>query len=200
MPPVPSNPRRAPGSLLRLAVLLPGIAGGCATTPLPPAAVVLNDQGAALLARGDLDPAEARFRLALEYQPGFAEARANLGITALARGRLVEATRELEGALELNPDLAIAWNALGVVRDRRGDPGGARDAYVRALGIDPGDLDARRNLARALLAARRPRQARAHLLRLRALDPDDPVTLRLLTLAEHRLAAVGAGARAPPTP
>ena len=54
--------------LLVLAVIL----GACGGGGLPRVAIRHNTAGAELLRDGDLDQAEARFHLALEYQPRFA--------------------------------------------------------------------------------------------------------------------------------
>lgn len=183
------RPRSAgprPPSLLALWACL--VAAGCGGPgPLPPRARALNAEGAALLAEGTLDAAEARLRLALEHHAGFAEARANLGLVALARGELGAAARHLEDALDLAPDLAEAWNDLGIVRERRGDPRGAREAYRRALAIDPAFPAPRRNLVGLLVGRRAWREARAHILRLEALVPGDAALTALRAYCDARL-------------
>ena len=58
-------------AFLVLAALITGCAG---TAPLAPKAVELNRAGTEALAAGNLEMAEARFALALEYHPRFVEA------------------------------------------------------------------------------------------------------------------------------
>src|SRR5687767_2444919 len=68
-------------------LLAASLAAGCgAATPLPPKALALNQAGAEALEHGELDLAEARFALALEYNPAFVEALTNLGIVETQRG------------------------------------------------------------------------------------------------------------------
>ncbi len=124
------SPRRA--LLLSLALTLP-VLGGCGGLGISEAAMAHNRAGADLLAVGDLDAAEARFRLALEHRPGFSEARANLALVAAERGHLAEAERHAKDALESNPDFALGWSTLGLVQERRGALDDAEESYARAL-------------------------------------------------------------------
>ena len=122
---------------------------GCATASggAHPDAVRHNDQGAQLLSQGSTEDAEARFVLALEFTPDFAEAWANLGIVALTRGGLDKAEEHLQHAVRINRDFAEAWSSLGVVYERQDRREKAVEAYGRALSIQPGLVDPRRNLA-----------------------------------------------------
>ncbi|MEO0322363.1 MAG: tetratricopeptide repeat protein, partial [Myxococcota bacterium] len=124
---MPRLPARAPAAFARALILQVPLAlaslgaVGCATGGVSARAVALSDAGAAALAEGALDGAEARLRLALEYQPELAEAHVNLGLVALARGDLAGAEASLEVALAHDEDSEEAWQNLGVVRLRRGD-------------------------------------------------------------------------------
>lgn len=168
------------------------LSGACGGVAIPRVALEHDRAGAQHLVAGRLDEAEARLRLALEYSPGFAEAHANLGLVALARGHLREAERALRTAVSLDPDLAIAWGDLGVVHERLGDdePGLLDEAqrdYEAALAIEPGQTGARRNLGLLLARLGRPAEARAHLLRLLELTPDDVEAAGVLAWCELRL-------------
>jgi len=138
----------------------------CATGRLPQAAIEHNRVGADRLAAGEIDDAEARFRLALEYHPRFAEPHANLGVVMLRRGDLDAAELHLRNAIRLNPDFDEAYSNLGVVLLRRGDFDGAAEAFERALAVDPGLVDARQNLADVWMMRGDLPQARAQLMRL----------------------------------
>jgi len=145
---------------------------GCTgTAPLAPKAVELNRAGSAALAAGDLETAEARFALALEYHPRFVEALTNLGLVEMQRGNLARARLHFERARRINPDLAQPHHALGVLceRERRSDV--AAEHYRDALKVNPGFGASRANLGRLLFAAGRYDDAREQFLRLVEVDP-----------------------------
>lgn len=158
---------------------------------LPPAAIEHNSAGAELFAEGALDDAEARFRIALEYHPGFAEPHANLGLVMLRRGRLPEAEDHLRAAIRLDEDFDEAWSNLGVVLLARDRPVEAARAFEEALRIDPGRSEARRNLADLWMASGEFTEARAQLMRLVQLVPpmseDGARANAMLAYAELRL-------------
>lgn len=166
---------------------------GCATTgALPPQAVDHNRIGAERLEAGRLDDAEARFRLALEFHPGFAEPHANLGLVMLERGDLDEAEHCLRAAIRIDPDFDEAWANLGVVLLRMDRVEDATAAFEEALAIDPGHVGARQNLADVWIMRGDHSQARAHLMRLVQLvdEPGSAAWARangMLAYAELRL-------------
>src|SRR5580698_4729010 len=92
------------------------VLGGCVRPALlPPKAIALNREGAQALASGDVELAEARIALALEYNPRFTEAWVNLGLVEMRRNDLDRARRDFLKARELNPDLPAPHHALGQV-------------------------------------------------------------------------------------
>lgn len=150
---------------LSLALVL--FSAACATGgTLPVVAVEHNTAGAESLAAGELDDAEARFRLALEYHPGFAESRANLGLVAFQRGELDDAEGHLRAAIRLDANFDEAWSNLGLVLAAKGQIRDAKRAFETALAIDPGLVAARRNLADLVMRESDYVEARAHLMRL----------------------------------
>lgn len=156
---------------LLLAVLLAACA---ARGPIHPNAVELNRAGALALSQGDLDTAQARLELAIEYYPGFVEAWINLGLLELARGDLAGAEKRFRHALALDRDAAGAHVGLGVIAERRADPALAEKSYRAALAIDPGLAEPRANLARLLVARGALDEARDQLRRLIEVQADDP--------------------------
>lgn len=169
--------------LLVLALLL----SACGAAPRSSLATAHLDAGAVLLAGGELDRAEARFRLALEFQPDLAEARMNLGLVELARGRLEPAAAEMRSAFALRTDFAEAHGNLGVVLEAMGARADARREYEAALAIHPGLVFARRNLGRLLVEEGELGPARAHLFRLLEVSEDDAEGHALLAWVELRL-------------
>ena len=103
--------------------------------------------GIAQAEAGQLAPAIAVFRKALERDPEYALAHLNLG-TALARsGDVRGALEHLEHAVKSDPAIASAWNALGSARARQGDEAGALECWKRAVDLDPTQYDALYNIA-----------------------------------------------------
>jgi len=90
-----------------------------------PKAVELNRAGTEALSAGDLETAEARFALALEYHPRFVEALVNLGLVEMQRGNFARARLEFERARRINADLAQPHHALRRAR-RAGAPSRCR--------------------------------------------------------------------------
>jgi tetratricopeptide (TPR) repeat protein len=153
--------------------LVLALATGCAAAaPLPPKAVQLNQDGAAALAAGDLQTAEARLSLAIEYNPRFTEAWVNLGLVALAQNNYPTAEKDFLEARRLNPDLATPHHALGLLAEARGDAAGAEKFYRAALKVDPGFAAARANLGRRLYARGAWEDAREQFLRLTEVAPE----------------------------
>lgn len=154
---------------------LVGRALGCTpATPLPPRAVELNELGAVAFSLGDLETAEARFALALEYHPRFTEAWVNLGLVEMGRGNVVRAKKDFEKARDLNGDLPAPHHALGLLFDRMGQTKVATKHYRAALKVDPGFAPARANLGRLEFRLGSFDDAREQFERLTEVAPDSP--------------------------
>jgi tetratricopeptide (TPR) repeat protein len=145
---------------------------GCTSAQLPARAIQLNRDGAVALASGDLETAEARIALALEYSARFTEAWVNLGLVELRRGNFERALYDFVRARDLNPDLPAPHHALGLLADRRGDGVGAEGHYRAALRVDPGFAPARVDLGRLLFERGALEEAREQFLRAVAVAPD----------------------------
>ncbi len=182
---------------------------GCSgSAPLPRKALDLNRAGAEALARGDLETADARFNLALEYSPRFVEALVNQGLVELQRGNFDRARELIERARRLNPDVAQPHHALGVLAERRARPDEASRHYYEALAVDPGFGPARANLARLLFDAGMLEEALVQFKRLVEVDPDSAdaaaglseTLLRLHRVDEAEAAIRSARERFPDSP
>ena len=157
---------------LPLPLAFAAVSLACASSaPLAPKAVELNRAGTEALAAGNLEMAEARFALALEYHPRFVEALTNLGLVEMQRGNLAHARLQFERARRINADLAQPHHALGVLAERERRPDVAAEHYRDALKVNPGFGPSRANLARVLFAAGRYHEAREQFLRLVEVDP-----------------------------
>jgi tetratricopeptide (TPR) repeat protein len=156
--------------LLAVALL---VLGGCMRPALlPPKAIALNREGAQALASGDLELAEARVALALEYNPRFTEAWVNLGLVEMRRDNLDRARRDFLKARELNPDLPAPHHALGLLSEREGHPDEGERRYRAALKVDPGFAPSRINLARILFDRGDFDEAREQFMRLTQVAPE----------------------------
>jgi tetratricopeptide (TPR) repeat protein len=154
-----------------LLVFLLLVTGCSAAVPLPKKAIELNRLGAAALGAGDLQAAEARLALAIEYSPKFTEAWVNLGLLELRRGNLKEARKDLTHARDLNEDLPAPHHAIGLLEERMNRLKKAEASYRAALAVDPGFAPARTNLGRLLFASGRYEDAREQFLRLTEVAP-----------------------------
>jgi len=139
--------------------------------PLNPRAVALEAEGAASLARGELDRAAGQFALALDYEPRFAEAENGLGLVALRYGDGPRAEAHFSAALALDENLAEAHLNLGGLLLRRERLEDALDHFRAALAIDPGYGEARLGAGEVLLRLGRPVDARWELAKLCAVEP-----------------------------
>lgn len=150
---------------------------GCSGGALVRQAAQFNARGAAQLARGDMDAAEASLHLALEYNSRYSEPYNNLGLVALSRGRISDARLYFRRAVGLNPDFAEAWSNLGLALlrpaggDDRGDHSAAVEAFRESLGVDPMLVAPRINMVRSLLQLRRFTDALDHARRAVQVDP-----------------------------
>jgi Tfp pilus assembly protein PilF len=158
--------------LLAVALLASSSLACASAAPLPPKAVALNEDGAAALAAGDLQIAEARLSLAIEYNPRFTEAWVNLGLVALERGFLDVAEKRFSTARSLNADLPTPHHGLALLAEKREDGALAEKHYRAALKVDPGFGPARANLARLLFARARYDEAHGQFLRLTEVSPE----------------------------
>lgn len=177
---------------------------GCAgAAPLPAQALALNRAGAEALARGDLETADARLSLALEYSPRFVEALVNQGLVELQRGNFDRARELFTRARRLNADVAQPHHALGVLAERQARPDQASRHYYEALAVDPGFEPARANLARLLFDAGMLEEALVQFKRLVEVAPASPqaqaglaeTLLRLGRVAEAEAITQAASAR-----
>jgi tetratricopeptide (TPR) repeat protein len=141
-----------------------------ATAPLHPRARQLNAQAVVHLKAGKLEDARTHLMLSLEYNPCHADALHNLALIYLLQDDLEAAELREREALECNPELVQAVSGLGVIRKKRGFKQEALSLFELAVSMDPGYLDARRNLIATALELQENELAQRHNERLRVLE------------------------------
>ena len=83
--------------------------------------------------------------------PAFADGRADakaqveFGWDVAVKGLWKEATFRWLKAVEIDPTYAAAWNDLGIAYEQQGQFGKAREAYEKALKLDPNNSFIRQN-------------------------------------------------------
>lgn len=179
-------------SLALVAAVVALAANACkGTAPLPAKAVDLNAAGVEALEQGDLETADARFALALEYSGNFVEALVNQALVEMQRGNFENARKLLKRAKRLNPDVAQPYHGLGVLSEREHKPDEASGHYAEALKVDPGFAPARINLARLLFNAGMYEHARVQFKKLVEVAPHEPSGYSGLSQTLLQLGRVG---------
>ncbi|MCB9777572.1 MAG: tetratricopeptide repeat protein [Alphaproteobacteria bacterium] len=127
-----------PGPALAASGYVP--AAPCAQHVLAPRAVRLEEErqrARDAVVRGDAAEALQRLRAAVDADPGFLAARADLAQLLLDQGKPSLARSLAEKVLEDDPCMDGAWATLGIARLRERDHRGAAHALERAVEIDP---------------------------------------------------------------
>jgi Tfp pilus assembly protein PilF len=76
---------------------------------------------------------------------GDAKAQVEFGITVAQRGLWKEALYRWQRAVELDPNYAAAWNNLAIAYEHEGNLDQARQAYEKAVSLDPKNLYIKQN-------------------------------------------------------
>jgi len=114
---------------------------------------------ARLLSQGQMDQAETEARQALENPVTRALALAMLGTIRLQEAKYRESTRFLTQALALNPHLVGARTSLGNAYLLQGRLDLARKSFQEAVRLDPGNFNARFELAKVEASLHNYRQS-----------------------------------------
>ncbi len=74
-----------------------------------------------------------------------AKAQVDFGISVAQKGLWREAIFRWKKAVEIDPSYAAAWNNLAIAYEHEGQFDSARDAYERALKLDPNNTYVHQN-------------------------------------------------------
>jgi len=98
------------------------------------------------LQQGRSAEAERGFLALTKSHPELGGPHANLGIIYRRADKLAQAVSELEFAVRDNPLQPLYWNQLGIAYRQQGQFAKAREAYERAIALDPNYATANLNL------------------------------------------------------
>jgi tetratricopeptide (TPR) repeat protein len=107
----------------------------------------LNQQGEALLKKGDFNKAMPLFLKALEMEPMFPTPHSNLGILHWQTGNISEALKQFKAALEIEPKDEAAALFCGNVLMKNGKYAEARQLFSFYLFNNPANLEIAKILA-----------------------------------------------------
>jgi Flp pilus assembly protein TadD len=122
-----------------------------------------DEQGLALLGRGDAAQAVVHFQQALRLRGDDAEAHHHLGLALLMHGRAEEAAEAFRQTLQRQPDHAAAHNNLGLALHSLDHKEQALAHWRHAVDLEPLYPQAHNNLGLALLERNELTQAEATL-------------------------------------
>ena len=107
--------------------------------------------GLSFLKFNDFAGAERAYRKALELNPAYVEAHANLGLALAQQGKMAEAVAHFTEAIRLNPAYADAHNNLGLALAQLGKIDEAAAHFAETIRLDPNYAAAHFNLGLALV-------------------------------------------------
>ena len=143
------------------------------------------NQGLTLLSQGQVDPAIACFRKAIEFDPSYFFGHSNLGIALLNKSEFDEAIVSFRKALEINPNSLATHINLGVAHARKGQWDEAITSYRKAIELDPKFTVAHSNLGYALLEKNEWDEALASFRKALELNPKYPQAQNGLARAQR---------------
>ena len=158
----------------------------------PGSAALLREAGLLALQAGDVDTAVERLEASLSAAEA-PETKSDLAFAYLFQDRADEAETLTADVVREAPGCFTCWMARAEVLTRLDRPEDALDAYQRAAGLEPSDVDAKAGLAKALFRTGRAAESLELFEELVAEAPDD---LRLRAQAAQVALAAGAADRA----
>ncbi|MDH3744604.1 MAG: tetratricopeptide repeat protein [Acidobacteriota bacterium] len=136
-------------------------------------APAMFNEGATAARNGDLAEAEARFKGAIELDPGLAQAHAALGQILLMQERNEEAAEEAQRAMEIEPENAAYLGLLRQALQAMGDKGKAAEIQMAMEQANPKVLASNSfNRGATLFESGSMKEARGAFEQAVAADPD----------------------------
>ena len=114
------------------------------------------------------------------------------GMDALYQHDYPHAAEAFEKAVTTYPQYDMAYDNLGVTYIMLAQPDKARAAFARAVQLNDKNADADRNYARLLLGSKEDKRAIELLNKALAVEPTDPDSLTLISIAQLRTGDVDA--------
>ena len=109
-----------------------------AARELAPASVEAKFRlGVALYRQNRIAEAMEQFRSAIRIKPDFTMAYYNLSFCQIEQGDLEGAIRSMRRCVQSAPEYAKGWHRLALLEEQNGDIAKSRQAYHRALALDP---------------------------------------------------------------
>jgi tetratricopeptide (TPR) repeat protein len=112
--------------------------------------VIHNGYGVALARNGQMNEAIEHYKKALQIQPEYADAYANLGATLSNQGKFDEAVVCYNRALSIKPNLVLTHSNLGDILLGQNKLDEAVEHFIEALRIKPSCANAEEGLRKAL--------------------------------------------------
>jgi tetratricopeptide (TPR) repeat protein len=157
-----------------------------ATAVQDPSALASFRAGVAAQQRGELERAADAYRRAIDADPQYAEAHANLGAVLARLGQYDQAVLSYARALLINPQLNAARLNLGLAHYRAGALAAAVETLKAAHAADPSLLQARQLLGLVLVETGKDAEAIPHLEASAQAEPAEPAVLFALGRAYAR--------------
>ena len=104
--------------------------------------------GSLLAGEGRFEEAVPRLEKAVRMDPGSVDAHFALGRVLVTLERSEPGISHLREAIRLRPDMADLHNALGIALAAEGQLAEARQAFLKAIELDPSHQGALQNLGR----------------------------------------------------
>lgn len=158
----------------------------------PGSATLLRESGLFALQTGDVVEAVRRLEASLSRDPS-PETKSDLAFAYLFQDRADDADALTAEVVAEAPDCFICWMARAEVSTRLSRHDEAVEAYRRAVGLAPQDVDAKAGLAKAMFRAGAPEKALPLFEELVEADPDD---VRARVQAAQAASAAGRPERA----
>jgi tetratricopeptide (TPR) repeat protein len=136
-------------------------------TPAP----LLKELATVYAMNNRLDEAQVYFQKAIEKNPSFGAAHADLGLLLETKGEREKAEGYYRRALEIDPELIAAQQGLASLLLEKGEIETAEELFRQSVELNPNDPVLRYNLALALERLGRTVEASAERERARQLEP-----------------------------